>query len=107
HTLAARTHDSGSMAPPSAPLSATDRWQKTSVPVCYPHKPTGGVAAVQYLNFSNRRGEKAKRKAGPRFATKDEAIPGMLAFRTSWEYSHRGKLSTPTEADPVPTPRLA
>ena len=92
------------MAPSRSP-AATDQWQKTSSPVCYLHKPTGKW--MLFLNFSNRRGEKAKRKNGPRFDTKAEAIAGMLSFRRSWEYSHRGVPFKLTETDPVPTSTCA
>lgn len=85
---------------PSPPPATIEQWKKTSVPVCYRDKRDGTWRL--FLNFTNRKGEKAKRKNGPRFDSRANALEGILAFRISWEYSHRRQPWVATEGDPVP-----
>lgn len=95
----AHTQGAGNMVR-NPPPAVIDQWKKTSVPVCYevPKRKKWHL----FLNFTNRRGEKSKRKNGPGFATRELAVEHMLPFRISWEYSHRGKPWVATEGEPVP-----
>ncbi|CAB1102065.1 unnamed protein product [Ectocarpus sp. CCAP 1310/34] len=70
--------------------AATDQWEKTSMPVCYPERNTGKWRL--FLNFTKRKGDKAKRQQSSRFASREAALAGVLDLRAGWEYSHRGKL---------------
>ncbi|CAB1105793.1 unnamed protein product [Ectocarpus sp. CCAP 1310/34] len=81
--------------------AATDQWEKTSMPVCYPEKNIGKWRL--FLNFTKRKRDKAKRQRSSRFASREAALAGVLDFRTGWEYSHRGKLYKRTMRDPVPS----
>ncbi|CAB1104406.1 unnamed protein product [Ectocarpus sp. CCAP 1310/34] len=60
--------------------AATDQWEKTSMPVCYPEKNTGKWRL--FLNFTKRKGDKAKRQQSSRFASREAALAGVLDFRT-------------------------
>ena len=82
------------------PPATIEQWKRTSAPVCSVDRTRGKWRL--YLNFSSRKGDKAKRKTGPAFDSRQSALEGMLAFRISWEYSHRGQPWVATEDHVVP-----
>ena len=100
HAIPARTHESDSIAA-SRPPTATQQWQKTSIPACYIEGPSGKWRL--FLNLSQRPRAKAIRKPGLRFDSKEEAMAAMMSCRMSWEYSVRGRRFNPTETNPLPS----
>ena len=82
HTMAANTQNA-SMAL-SHPLTVTHKRDRTSSPVCYLDNRSGKWRL--FLNFTKRIREKMQKKPGPLCDSRNEALAGLLDFRTSWEY---------------------